>query len=91
MHSSAHSKVVVWCDGIDDRIDDSGCAAVENKKTVEVSPVSVCVLAHVSEDSPTSRGVHQACERCDALREARLRPRPCSARRSARNDSPTPH
>ena len=61
MHSSARSKVIIWCDGINDQTDDAGCAAVENKKTGYVSPPDTPEWLHVSEGSPTSRDVRHAC------------------------------
>jgi hypothetical protein len=94
MHSSARSKVVIWCDGIDDATDEGASPAVENKKTGEVSPVIVCVSPHVRDGSPTSCDVHRACDAGDQARGARLllfRPRPCLARRPAGNESPDPH
>jgi hypothetical protein len=94
MHSSARSKVVIWCDGIDDATDEGASPAVENKKTGEVSPVIVCVSPHVRDGSPTTRDVHRACDAGDQARGARellFRPRQHTIRISALNDSPTPH
>jgi hypothetical protein len=94
MHSSAHSKVIIWCDGINDQTDEGGSAAVENKKPGEMSPVIVCVSLHVRDGSPTTRDVHRACDAGDQARGARLllfRPRPCLAHRAAGNESPDPH
>jgi len=54
-------KTIVWCDGIDDEIADARCAAVENKKTGDISPRYTRVWLHASESLPTSRDVQRAC------------------------------
>jgi hypothetical protein len=62
MHPSARPmKTIVWCDGIDDEIAKARCAAVENKKTGDISPRYTRVWLHAIESSPTSRDVQRAC------------------------------
>ena len=93
MHPSARMKIIVWCDGIDDEIAEARCAAVENKKTGDVSPRYMRVWLHGSESSPTSRDVQRACEPDEgfAVRLLLLRPILRIARCSAMQRSTDPH
>ena len=88
MHPSVRmSKVVIWCDGIDDETAEATCAVVENKKTGDLAPLDTPVWQQVYDDSPTSQDVRQACEAGDEaccamslLFRPRLRMTRCSAR-----------
>jgi hypothetical protein len=93
MHSSApESNVVIWCDGIDDDADDPGRAAVENKKTGDISPYHLRVWTHVSEKSSSSRAAHGACRAGNSMPRMSLLFRPrLPMERAGHSASPLPH
>ena len=100
MHAYARtSNAIIWCDGVDDDVDDTNdapsCAATESDTLEDSSPPEgPGVRLHVGEGSPGSRDVHQACEAGAEASKAMpllFRPRRCHARCSPRNDSPIPH
>ena len=59
--AALHHAQPRWCDGIDDSTDEAGYAAVEDKKTCDISLPNMCVWLPVRERR-TSRDVHRACE-----------------------------
>ena len=94
MHPSVPlSKIVIWCDGIDDETVEATFAAVENKRTGDLAPLDAPVWQQVYDDSPTSQEVRHACETSDeacCATSLLFRPRLRIARRSARDASILP-
>ena len=93
MHLSVRmSKVVIWCDGIDDETAEASCAVVENKKAGDLASLNTPVWQQVYDDSPTSQDVRQACEAGEAVCRTSLRfqPRPSIARCSPGDASTSP-